>query len=96
MQPRDIGLDTKERLPGGLTRHSRGRGPVPDMDESSKGLTPKRQRQNSPMQHGDDAMFHSSVGTNEGDPVEDTRMGGDFDKAMDIRVDELQECCRVM
>ena len=52
-----IRFDAKEGLPGGPARHNRGRGPVPDMNKSSKSLTQK-DKQTSLIKHGDDALLH--------------------------------------
>ena len=60
---RDIRFRTKEGLMGGLSRYSSGGGPIPDMDESSQGLTPERQRKASLVKHGDDALLHGPVGS---------------------------------
>ena len=62
-QHRDIRLGAIEGLIGCLSRHSRGGGPVPDMDERSKGFTPERQRKASLVEHRDDALLHGPVGT---------------------------------
>ena len=59
----DIRLGAKEGLIGCLSMNSSGGGPIPDMDESSQGLTPERQRKASLVKHGDNALFHSPVGT---------------------------------
>jgi hypothetical protein len=174
-QHRDIRLGPHEGFPRCLPRHSRGGGPVPDMDEGSKGLTPEGQRKASLVKHRDDPLLHGPVGTlsntillrpspdrvlpldpmlctkvvkllthvlttlvlpesldgasslvlspglellevreglrlllhgvdcpeparviNVGDPVPVAREGGNFDGAMDIRVDELKKLGGVM
>jgi len=59
----DIRFVAIEGLPRGHSRHSRGRGPVPDMQEGSKSFTPERQRKASLVKHRDNTLLHGPVGT---------------------------------